>query len=108
MIESMISLNDSYQSMVSYDSGPNMQDSYDSIMNESSATNEKLNDALMDSVEISTSLQEDNDKPEEVFYPPQPIKVVGEHDGIRFFEDGHFWTEVGFTYLFKIMKYVLY
>lgn len=99
MADSMASMNDSYQSMVSYDSGPVMNDSYVSLANESNGVtmSDRLADTLGDSMELSSAsipTAEPEAEPSQVFYPPQSIKIVGERDGIHYFEDGHFWTEV--------------
>lgn len=105
MVDSMASMNDSYQSMVSYDSGPVMNDSYVSLANESNGVtlSDRLADTLGDSMELSSAsipAAEPEAEPTQVFYPPQAIKIVGERDGIHYFEDGHFWTEV-ISFLFN-------
>lgn len=86
-------MNDSYQSMLSYDSVPTMNDSFASLINETGLQSDKL----ADSMETSTGSFQGPCEPEtesEPYYPPQPIKLIGEQDGVHFYEDGHFWTEV--------------
>ncbi|XP_077290170.1 protein phosphatase 1 regulatory subunit spinophilin isoform X2 [Arctopsyche grandis] len=98
LVDSMISMNDSYQSMLSYDSGPTINDSYASLINESGLQSDRLADTLADSMEVSTGSLQGVGEPEtdqsSYLCPPQPIKVIGEQDGVHFFEDGHFWTEI--------------
>lgn len=98
LVDSMISMNDSYQSMLSYDSGPTINDSYASLVNESGLQSDRLADTLADSMEVSTGSLQGVGEPEtdqsSYLCPPQPIKIIGEQDGVHFFEDGHFWTEV--------------
>ncbi|XP_075978864.1 protein phosphatase 1 regulatory subunit spinophilin isoform X2 [Anticarsia gemmatalis] len=85
-----VSLNDSYQSVLSYES---MQDeSYEFVSLEAdnglAGGDRRHPEAPAPATEPP---QQDN-----VFehYPPQPLRELGEENGIHYFEDGHFYTEV--------------
>lgn len=42
-------------------------------------------------------------EPDTVFdhYPPQPLRELAEENGIHYFEDGHFYTEVSNIIMFR-------
>lgn len=47
-------------------------------------------------LEVEPVRTETTDASETVFdyYPPHPLRELGEENGIHYFEDGHFYTEV--------------
>lgn len=90
-VDSAASLNDSYQSMLSYESVPSVDESYEYISLGNDTANLASGDRnlnTMTDTSLTSSVEGILD------YPPRPIKVVAEENGIHYFEDGHFWTEV--------------
>uniref|UniRef100_A0A2A4JR23 PDZ domain-containing protein n=1 Tax=Heliothis virescens TaxID=7102 RepID=A0A2A4JR23_HELVI len=79
-----VSLNDSYQSVLSYESMQSVDESYEFVSLETDA-----NMAGGDRRAAPPT-------PDTVFdhYPPQQLRELGEENGIHYFEDGHFYTEV--------------
>ncbi|XP_047993611.1 neurabin-1 isoform X3 [Leguminivora glycinivorella] len=78
-----VSLNDSYQSVLSYESMQSVDESYEFVSLEG--------EAALAGGDRKTSPPEPT-----VFdhYPPQSLRELGEENGIHYFEDGHFYTEV--------------
>ncbi|KAL4715876.1 hypothetical protein ACJJTC_014608 [Scirpophaga incertulas] len=83
-----VSLNDSYQSVLSYESMQSVDESYEFVSMEAET------EAAMVGGESKTS--ERRSETDNTFeqYPPQPLRELGEENGIHYFEDGHFYTEV--------------
>ncbi|XP_026316881.1 uncharacterized protein LOC113227983 [Hyposmocoma kahamanoa] len=82
-----VSLNDSYQSVLSYESMQSVDESYEFVSLETEA-----NMAGGDQKQPQEKVEESDT----VFnhYPPQQLRELGEENGIHYFEDGHFYTEV--------------
>ncbi|XP_063623330.1 uncharacterized protein LOC134795421 [Cydia splendana] len=78
-----VSLNDSYQSVLSYESMQSVDESYEFVSLEG--------EAALAGGDRKTSPPEPT-----VFdhYPPQALRELAEENGIHYFEDGHFYTEV--------------
>nr|XP_049706915.1 uncharacterized protein LOC110370193 isoform X2 [Helicoverpa armigera] len=79
-----VSLNDSYQSVLSYESMQSVDESYEFVSLEA------------DSNMAGGDRRAAPPPPDTVFdhYPPQQLRELGEENGIHYFEDGHFYTEV--------------
>lgn len=57
---------------------------------------------------VAESVAEPVGEPDSVFdcYPPQHLRELGEENGIHYFEDGHFYTEVCFVLFFLYFLYI--
>lgn len=86
-----VSLNDSYQSVLSYESMQSVDESYEFVSLEADNGLAGGDRRQADAPAPATEQASDN-----VFehYPPQPLRELGEENGIHYFEDGHFYTEV--------------
>ncbi|CAH0729610.1 unnamed protein product, partial [Brenthis ino] len=82
-----VSLNDSYQSVLSYESMQSVDESYEFVSLEADAGAE---------AEAEAGAGGDAREPATVFdhYPPRSLRELAEENGIHYFEDGHFYTEV--------------
>ncbi|XP_068618172.1 uncharacterized protein Spn isoform X2 [Battus philenor] len=123
-----VSLNDSYQSVLSYESMQSVDESYEFVSLEADAgmaggdrchidepelvPTEPVQHAEyaqhaeheqhaepvqeMEHVEAAPRSEPVPEEAETVFdyYPPHPLRELGEENGIHYFEDGHFYTEV--------------
>ncbi|GBP86896.1 hypothetical protein EVAR_53096_1 [Eumeta japonica] len=111
-----ISLNDSYQSVLSYESMQSVDESYEYVslehdtngtatvdrnhINNSAGTSAAATTSLVQSTSGAAPNVEDsiveNNSEANIFaeYPPKAIRILGEENGIHYFEDGHFYTEV--------------
>ncbi|XP_039755374.1 uncharacterized protein LOC120630274 isoform X3 [Pararge aegeria] len=96
-----VSLNDSYQSVLSYESMQSVDESYEFVSLEADA-GMGAGDARAQSTLESESapepepVSEAQPEPATVFdhYPPMSLRELAEENGIHYFEDGHFYTEV--------------
>ncbi|CAK1556131.1 unnamed protein product [Leptosia nina] len=109
-----VSLNDSYQSMLSYESMQSVDESYEFVSLEADAglaggdarvqtserngTERPHQDPSESDVQRNgtATAEADSTEPENVFesYPPRALRELAEENGIHYFEDGHFYTEV--------------
>ncbi|KPJ12294.1 Neurabin-1 [Papilio machaon] len=121
-----VSLNDSYQSVLSYESMQSVDESYEFVSLEAdngTVSGDRRHDDEQDSErveqveqvehvqqqehvpptehvprteQVEQTRKEPVDPSETVFdyYPPHPLRELGEENGIHYFEDGHFYTEV--------------
>ncbi|CAG4950580.1 unnamed protein product [Colias eurytheme] len=85
-----VSLNDSYQSVLSYESMQSVDESYEfvSLEADTGAGGDRARDVTREPPPAP--------EPEGVFesYPPRALRELAEENGIHYFEDGHFYTEV--------------
>ncbi|RVE54095.1 hypothetical protein evm_001218 [Chilo suppressalis] len=111
-----VSLNDSYQSVLSYESMQSVDESYEFVSLEADAGMaggdrkqpqagggegipvEGAGEGGEAARVADATAQGEGEAEGEggVFaqYPPQPLRELGEENGIHYFEDGHFYTEV--------------
>ncbi|XP_041987588.1 uncharacterized protein LOC121739283 isoform X3 [Aricia agestis] len=102
-----VSLNDSYQSVLSYESMQSVDESYEFVSLETDAKQAaepaaEPSEPTREPVVPDPETQEPGtQEPAEeastsVFehYPPQALRELAEENGIHYFEDGHFYTEV--------------
>ncbi|XP_045495936.1 uncharacterized protein LOC123694520 isoform X4 [Colias croceus] len=86
-----VSLNDSYQSVLSYESMQSVDESYEfvSLEADTGAGGDRARDVTREPPPAPP-------EPEGVFesYPPRALRELAEENGIHYFEDGHFYTEV--------------
>ncbi|KAJ0178399.1 hypothetical protein K1T71_006222 [Dendrolimus kikuchii] len=88
-----VSLNDSYQSVLSYESMQSVDESYEFVSLE--ADNGLAGgDRRQPHEEQADGGQPQDDGTVFESYPPQALRELGEENGIHYFEDGHFYTEV--------------
>ncbi|KAL0872082.1 hypothetical protein ABMA27_004505 [Loxostege sticticalis] len=92
-----VSLNDSYQSVLSYESMQSVDESYEFVSLE--ADNGMAGGDRKQPAERAAEPEPEPERaaePDTVFdhYPPQPLRELAEENGIHYFEDGHFYTEV--------------
>ncbi|CAB3259714.1 unnamed protein product, partial [Arctia plantaginis] len=86
-----VSLNDSYQSVLSYESMQSVDESYEFVSMEGDVGLAGGDRKQAEAPVAAAEPEHDN-----VFehYPPQALRELGEENGIHYFEDGHFYTEV--------------
>ncbi|VVC96152.1 unnamed protein product [Leptidea sinapis] len=99
-----VSLNDSYQSMLSYESSmQSVDDSYEFVSLEAEAglaggDAKPVSQAGAEAASLDSrpGKEPEPEEPENVFesYPPRALRELAEENGIHYFEDGHFYTEV--------------
>ncbi|XP_028177968.1 serine/arginine repetitive matrix protein 1-like [Ostrinia furnacalis] len=100
-----VSLNDSYQSVLSYESMQSVDESYEFVSLEAdngmAGGDRKLPAEARAEPERAPEPEREHEREPErdegtVFdhYPPQPLRELAEENGIHYFEDGHFYTEV--------------
>ncbi|XP_049874712.1 uncharacterized protein LOC126372848 isoform X2 [Pectinophora gossypiella] len=97
-----VSLNDSYQSVLSYESMQSVDESYEFVSLEAEASmagGDRKQPQEASPAPGREPERQAEDRPDEdssVFdvYPPQSLRELGEDNGIHYFEDGHFYTEV--------------
>ncbi|XP_050563853.1 uncharacterized protein LOC118272816 isoform X6 [Spodoptera frugiperda] len=85
-----VSLNDSYQSVLSYESMQSVDESYEFVSLEADSG------LAGGDRRAAPEPAEPEAAPATVFdhYPPHQLRELGEENGIHYFEDGHFYTEV--------------
>ncbi|XP_073947506.1 protein phosphatase 1 regulatory subunit spinophilin isoform X4 [Choristoneura fumiferana] len=87
-----VSLNDSYQSVLSYESMQSVDESYEFVSLEADAAMAG-GDRKQPEPAPAPALEPPSGTVFEQ-YPPQSLRELGEENGIHYFEDGHFYTEV--------------
>ncbi|CAH0694247.1 unnamed protein product [Spodoptera exigua] len=89
-----VSLNDSYQSVLSYESMQSVDESYEFVSLE--ADSGLAGGDRRAPAEPAEAGDAADAEPGTVFdyYPPHQLRELGEENGIHYFEDGHFYTEV--------------
>ncbi|XP_069359167.1 uncharacterized protein Spn isoform X2 [Maniola hyperantus] len=96
-----VSLNDSYQSVLSYESMQSVDESYEFVSLEADAGMAGGDARTLSTLESESAPEpepstEAPPEPATVFdhYPPMSLRELAEENGIHYFEDGHFYTEV--------------
>ncbi|XP_045483992.1 neurabin-1 isoform X5 [Pieris rapae] len=101
-----VSLNDSYQSMLSYESMQSVDESYEFVSLEADAgaggdarvqpEQTEAERPLESTIQNEAEAEPEATEPDNVFesYPPRSLRELAEENGIHYFEDGHFYTEV--------------
>ncbi|CAG9793768.1 unnamed protein product [Diatraea saccharalis] len=91
-----VSLNDSYQSVLSYESMQSVDESYEFVSLEADAGMAGGDRKQPQEEAGDETVEGDAEREGGVFaqYPPQQLRELGEENGIHYFEDGHFYTEV--------------
>ncbi|XP_037294677.1 uncharacterized protein LOC115444413 isoform X2 [Manduca sexta] len=91
-----VSLNDSYQSVLSYESMQSVDESYEFVSLEADSGLAGGDRRLPAEPEPEPQDTTPAGEPDCVFdhYPPHHLRELGEENGIHYFEDGHFYTEV--------------
>ncbi|XP_060802559.1 uncharacterized protein LOC106135031 isoform X2 [Amyelois transitella] len=98
-----VSLNDSYQSVLSYESMQSVDESYEFVSLEADngmaggdrrmphEADPEPDPAPAPAAETGSGAGSDTVFD---FYPPRQLRELGEENGIHYFEDGHFYTEM--------------
>ncbi|KAM3966188.1 protein phosphatase 1 regulatory subunit spinophilin [Aphomia sociella] len=100
-----VSLNDSYQSVLSYESMQSVDESYEFVSLEAdngmAGGDRKMPHEGEPEPEPERREEPEPDAETEPppgtvfeFYPPRSLRELGEENGIHYFEDGHFYTEM--------------
>ncbi|XP_048487650.1 uncharacterized protein LOC105392075 isoform X1 [Plutella xylostella] len=102
-IDNGVSLNDSYQSVLEYESMQSVDESYEYVSLDADTNGMAAGDRPSPPAIVTATNQQEPApapaspaEPESIFtmYPPQSLRELGEENGIHYFEDGHFYTEV--------------
>ncbi|CAG9087673.1 unnamed protein product [Plutella xylostella] len=102
-IDNGVSLNDSYQSVLEYESMQSVDESYEYVSLDADTNGMAAGDRPSPPAVVTPTNQQEPApapaspaEPESIFtmYPPQSLRELGEENGIHYFEDGHFYTEV--------------